>query len=187
MKTIKCIIADDFKMDFHKVKKDFVVYLQPKKYRLLSSLGTKLPKLGVKFAKLTEDGKVEFWERVSKSKSGQNFALLGTYSYTQIEKYSTFLICFKQKYAHRDILQDKKQCSVFYEDGTSQIVSGVVLVNHLFNGSPLPSNCEIEAVKQEATVITEPKSLLETPDWELTGEQLWEKQRMEIQMGICPF
>lgn len=180
MKTIKCIIADDFKMDFHKVKKDFVVYLQPKKYRLLSSLGTKLPKLGVKFAKLTEDGKVEFWERVSKSKSGQNFTLLGTYSYTQIEKYSTCLICFKQKYVHRDILQDKKQCSVFYEDGTSQIVSGITLVNCLFNNSPMPKMIE----KQPE------RDLLTVSDELLSQSELVRKMQLEkakYGAAYCPF
>lgn len=184
MKTIKCIFADGLKLDYYKTKKDYIVYLATKSYKNFDNLGGKLPRLGVKFAKLNGKNEVEFYERVQKDRFGKHFKLIGTFNFTEIEKTATNIIVKKQKYIHRDIIQDKKECELFFEDGTRQIVSGVVLINHLFNGSPL--GCS-EQITPEMQPKNECRDILSIPDWELSGEQLFEKMQKEIQMGICPF
>lgn len=175
MKTIKTIIADNLKLDFHKTKKDFVVYLQTKRYPLKSNLGTKAPKVGTKFASLADNGQVEFWERITKDKFGNCWKKLGTFTYSEVEKTATHLFCKKQKYLHRDILQDKNECTVFYDDGSSQTVSGIVLVNCLFNGCTMPK------------IIEKQVNLIDIPDHKLSGEQLVEKMRLLESLGMCPF
>ena len=181
MKTIKTIFADGLKLDYHKTKKDFVVYLQTKRYPLKSNLGTKAPKIGMKFAALAEDGKVEFWERVKQDKNGNCWKKLGSFNYTEVEKTATHIICKKQNYLHRDILQDKKECELFFDDGTKQKVSGVVLVNCLFNDCPLPKVIEPEKTKFD---------LLKIADEKLNPEMLAEKMRLEMAVygnDYCPF
>ena len=178
MKTIKTIFADNLKLDFHKTKKDFIVYLVTKRYPLMSNLGTKAPKIGTKFCKLTEKGEVEFFERVKADKNGNCWKKLGTFTYTEVEKTATHLLCKKQSFLHRDILQDKKECEIFFDDGSKQKVSGVVLVNCLFNGCPLPQ------------IIEKKPDLLSIPDEKLGWEKLAEKMRLEMAVygsDYCPF
>lgn len=177
MKTIKCIIADGFKMDFHKTKKDFIVYLTTKTYPSKRSI-SKMPKIGMKFAQVLDKNQVEFWERIAKTKSGESFKLLGTYTFTEVEICGSRVSVRKQNYIHKDMLNDKKECELFFDNGQRQIVSGTELLNHLFNGCMLPE------MKSNENIIT---NLLDVADEFLNGEQLCEKMRLEINMGKCPF
>jgi len=177
MKKIKKIICDGFKMDYHKVKKDFIVYLTTKSYPSKKSVD-KMPKIGMKFALSIGNNQVEFWERIAKDKSGNCWKLLGTFTFTEVEICGSRVSVRKQNYIHKDILNDKKECELFFDDGSRQIVNGTVLSNYLFDGCNLPEN------EPRKNVIT---NLLEIADEFLNGEQLVEKMRLEINMGICPF
>ena len=179
MKTITAIISDNLVLEYHKTKKDFLVYLTRKSYPLKSSLGTKAPKIGQKFAVADIENKsVEFWERTKQDKSGNCWTKLGTFNYTSVEKTATRVVVKKQAYLHKDILASKSECELFFSDETRQKVTGLQVVEHLFNDKPLP---KVKTIKEKIV------NLLEIADEKLNPDQLAEKMRLEMSMGICPF
>ena len=70
LKAKVLFINENWSVEFLKTKKDFVMYLTKKSLPNFDNIGGKLPKLGVKFAKVVNDNKdIEIWERIAKNKA----------------------------------------------------------------------------------------------------------------------
>lgn len=184
MKTPKEIYIGTYKVEFHRVKKDYLVYLQSKSICKRSSF-TKMPKIGIISADLdVEKNMISLYKRVAiKGANKSGFELLKEFTPTVIDYERTTFnrIYYKtQKYLHKDILLQKDEIEVYFEDGFSKC-NGKQLVDFLFNEIELDN---FTPFKQKVNKVV---SLLNVPDEKLTGEQLVDKMREEIANGLCPF
>ena len=150
LKAKVLFINENWSIEFLKTRKDFVMYLTKKSLPNFDNIGGKLPKVGIKFAKVVNDNKdIEIWERVAKNKAGKVFEKLGTYSPTRIEKTATRVYYYTQKPLHKDIIASKKSVSVIFENGLKHECTGDELNNILFDGFNPFDNIENEIAEME--------------------------------------
>ena len=181
MKTIKAIYLDNFKLDFHKTRKEYLIYLKTKSIPKMSSF-TKMPKIGVICGSLDKATQtITLTKRVPKtSQNKDGFKELKSFTPTAIDfdRTSHNRIYYKtQEYLHKDIILSKKSCEVYFEDGFTKC-TGQELADYLWESKDLP-NFTPNKVKV--------KSYLNIPDDKLSGEEIRLKMEEEISIGLVPF
>jgi len=179
--TIKAIYLGNFKLEFHKIRKDYLIHLQNKSICKRSSF-TKMPKIGIISADLDKTTNIiSLFQRVAKNASHKDgFKLLSEFKPTEVnyDRTTHSRIYYKtQKFLHKDILLTKSEVEIFFENGVSKC-TGQELVDYLWESKEL-SNFTPNKVKA--------KSYLNIPDDKLTGDEIRLKMEEEISVGICPF
>lgn len=171
MQNLKLIIADNLKIEFCKTKKDYIIGLVGKSLVNKRSYGSKNPKIGVKAAEC-RDGKLITIYEYQGTKKG--WLKLKEFTPTEVAVYPTKIHYKKQQYFHKDILLEKKSCELFFDNDEKHICSPNEAVSFIFEGKLLPR------------IVNAVKDLLNIPDDKLSWEELWEKQQLEMKLGICP-
>ena len=176
MKAIRKIHADELTIEFVKTKNEYIVGLNTKSLPNKNNFGSKVPKVGLKAAET--DGKVVcLFEWKGKQKG---WVKINEFKPTYVEKTNTKIYYKTQtKWVHEDIIKGKSEITIYFDGGHINTSNADEALDYIFGRKDLP---EVANFGQEKTL-----SLLEIPDYKLTGEQLVEKMRQEIAMGICPF
>ena len=172
MANLQLIIADNLKIEFCKVKKDYIIGLASKSLINKRSLGSKPPKIGLKAAECKDGKLITIYEYTGVK---QGWVKLQDFTPTEVSVYPTKIYYKSQKYFHKDIIKDKSKCELFFDDKTSHVCSPSEALSFIFEAKVLPTPKQVK------------KDLLNTADELLSWEELWEKQQLEISMGICPF
>jgi hypothetical protein len=172
MAKLQLIIADNLKIEFCKVKKDYIVGLAGKSLINRKSLGSKPPKVGLKAAECKDGKLITIYEYTG---TKQGWVKLLNFTPTSVDVYHTKIYYKSQKYFHKDIIKDKSKCELFFDDKTSHVCSPSEALSFIFEAKVLPTPKQVK------------KDLLNTADELLSCEEIWKNQQLEISMGICPF
>ena len=180
---IKEIYLEKLKLQFHKVRKDYLVYLKTKSIPSRKNMTT-MPSIGTIVADLDKAvNTITLFKRIAKKSNNDGWEELKSFTPTKIDydRTSFSRIYYKtQKYIHRDIIMTKEDVDVWFEQGHAEC-TGSELCDYLFNGIKISSYKPYKEVEQT--------SYLNVPDDELSMEQLTIKMREEVDanVGVCPF
>lgn len=172
MKTIKLIIADNLKIEFLKVRKDYIIGLSGRTLINRRSLGSKAPKIGLKAAECRDGKLITIYEYTGVKKG---WVKLKEFTPTSVDVYPTKIYYKAQKYFHKDILADKQKCELFFDNEERYVCSPLEALSYIFEAKTPPTTKQVK------------KDLLNTADELLSWEELTEKMNLLVKMGLCPF
>ena len=172
MANLKLIVADNLKIEFCKVKKDYIIGLASKSLINKRSLGSKPPKIGLKAAECRDNKLITIYEYTGVK---QGWIKLKEFTPTEVSIYPTKIYYKAQKYFHKDILAGKSNCELFFDDETKHVCSPSEALSFIFEAKVLPTPKQVK------------KDLLNTADELLSWEELTEKMDLMVKLGMCPF
>ena len=178
MKTIRKIHADNLVIEFVKTKKQYIIGLNTKSLPNKCSFGSKPPRIGVKAAET--DGKVVRLFEWKGKKNG--WVQINEFKPTFVEETNSKVYYKTQtKWVHEDIIKQKSEITIYFDGGHVTTSNADEALDYIFGRKDLPET-NMSTFREEKTL-----SLLNIPDFKLSGEQLVEKMQVEMSMGICPF
>ena len=135
MENLKLIIADNLKIEFHKVKGDYIIGLVTKSLVNKKNIGSRPPKVGLKAAEVKHGSKIVIYEYTG-TKHG--WVKLNEFSPTEIKTYPQKILYKTQRYFHKDIITSKSHCELFFDNDVSYIFSPIEALSFIFDGNVPP-------------------------------------------------
>ena len=136
MKNLKLIIADNLKIEFHKIKGDYIIGLVKKSLINKNGLGSRPPKVGLKAAEVKHGSKKIVIYEYTGVKHG--WVKLNEFTPTDVTVYAT-KICYKrQRFFHKNIIKSKSRCELFFDNNLSHVFEPIEALSFIFDGNVPP-------------------------------------------------